>query len=214
MLWNGADALTDPQAHARRLRYLGHQDALKASLTVRENLDFYARIHGGDVGTALAALNLAHSAAIIDTDSREVEYVKTGRYPYGAAITRDGEKGLISNEADGTVSVIDLASASEEKEITVGPHLSHPEGMATDQTEEELAAELIREAALLRLRQEIPHALAVDVREIEPARHGVVVRASLLVATPAAASFWKVSQPFVAGLFRKYVTCSRVDAKP
>ena len=58
-----------------------------------------------------------------------------------------------------------------------------PEGMATDQTEEELAAELIREAALLRLRQEIPHALAVDVREIEPARHGVVVRASLLVET-------------------------------
>ena len=58
--------------------------------------------------------------------------MKTGRYPYGAAITRDGEKGLVSNEADGTVSVIDLAGASEEKEITVGPHLSHPEGMAAD----------------------------------------------------------------------------------
>ena len=58
-----------------------------------------------------------------------------------------------------------------------------PEGMATDQTEEELAAELIREAALLRLREEIPHALAVDVREIEPARHGIVVRAVLLVET-------------------------------
>ena len=85
-----------------------------------------------DGKTLLAALNLAHSAAIIDTESRSVEYVKTGRYPYGAAITRDGEKGLISNEADGTVSVIDLAGASEEKEITVGPHLSHPEGMATD----------------------------------------------------------------------------------
>jgi GTP-binding protein Era len=63
-----------------------------------------------------------------------------------------------------------------------GPHY-FPEGMATDQTEEELAAELIREAALMRLRQEIPHALAVDVREIEPARHGVVVRAALLVET-------------------------------
>ena len=35
--------------------------------------------------------------------------MKTGRYPYGAAITRDGKQGLISNEADGTVSVIDLA---------------------------------------------------------------------------------------------------------
>ena len=85
-----------------------------------------------DGKTLLAALNLAHSAAVIDTESRDVQYVKTGRYPYGAAITRDGKKGLISNEADGTVSVIDLASATEEKEITVGPHLSHPEGMATD----------------------------------------------------------------------------------
>ena len=85
-----------------------------------------------DGKTLLAALNLAHSAAIIDTESKAVEYVKTGRYPYGAAITRDGQMGLVSNEADGTVSVIDLASATEEKEITVGPHLSHPEGMATD----------------------------------------------------------------------------------
>jgi GTPase len=33
----------------------------------------------------------------------------------------------------------------------------------------------------MRLREEIPHALAVDVQEIEPARHGIVVRAVLLV---------------------------------
>jgi DNA-binding beta-propeller fold protein YncE len=85
-----------------------------------------------DGKTLLAALNLAHSAAVIDLENKDVQYVQTGRYPYGAAISRDGTKGFISNEADGTVSVIDLASASEEKEITVGPHLSHPEGMATD----------------------------------------------------------------------------------
>jgi GTP-binding protein Era len=58
-----------------------------------------------------------------------------------------------------------------------------PEGMATDQTDEELAAEIIRESALLRLRQELPHALAVHLQEIEPARRGVVVRAALLVET-------------------------------
>jgi GTPase len=66
--------------------------------------------------------------------------------------------------------------------LTEGPRY-FPEGMATDQTDEELAAELIREAALLRLRQEVPHALAVEVHEIEPARRGVVVRAALLVET-------------------------------
>lgn len=59
-----------------------------------------------------------------------------------------------------------------------------PPGVATDQTEEELAAELIREAALVRLRQELPHALAVEVGEIEPAKvGGLVVRAGLVVET-------------------------------
>lgn len=66
--------------------------------------------------------------------------------------------------------------------LSEGPRY-FPEGMATDQTEEELAAELIREAALMRLRQEVPHALAVDVFEIEPARHGIVVRAGIVVET-------------------------------
>jgi len=77
---------------------------------------------------------------------------------------------------------VDALRADLPQLLTEGPRF-FPEGMATDQTEEELAAELIREAALLRLRQEIPHALAVDVQEIEPARHGVVVRAAVLVET-------------------------------
>ena len=64
LTWDGADALADQPAHARRLRYLGHQDALKPSLTVWENLAFYARLHGGDVGTALASLNLAALAEL------------------------------------------------------------------------------------------------------------------------------------------------------
>ena len=58
-----------------------------------------------------------------------------------------------------------------------------PEGAASDQTEEELAAEMIREAALARLRQEVPHALAVDVQEIEPARTTTPSRAVLVVET-------------------------------
>ncbi len=85
-----------------------------------------------DGSTLLVALNLAHSAAVVDTASREVSYVPTGRYPYGAAILRGGRTGLVSNEADGTVSVIDLEAATERKEIRVGPHLSHPEGIAVD----------------------------------------------------------------------------------
>ncbi|WP_149539836.1 heme ABC exporter ATP-binding protein CcmA [Siccirubricoccus phaeus] len=58
LLWDGADALADRAAHARRLRYVSHQEALKPALTAAENLGFYARLWGGDTAAALAALDL------------------------------------------------------------------------------------------------------------------------------------------------------------
>ncbi len=64
LLWNGAEALADRAAHARRLRYIGHGDALKPALTAAENLDFYARLWGGAVAPALAALGLAELAEL------------------------------------------------------------------------------------------------------------------------------------------------------
>src|SRR3954447_15881327 len=85
-----------------------------------------------DGKTLLAALNLSDAAAIVDLKTKQIKYVNTGNYPYGAAITPDGKTGLISNETPGTVSVIDIASASKVKDIQVGPHLSHPEGIAID----------------------------------------------------------------------------------
>lgn len=59
-----------------------------------------------------------------------------------------------------------------------------PDGLVTDQTPDEVAAELIREAALVRLRDEVPHSLAVQVEEIAAARGGGVrVEAVILVET-------------------------------
>ena len=58
LLWDGADALADRAAHAARLRYLSHQDALKPALTARENLLFFASLWGGEVDAALDALDL------------------------------------------------------------------------------------------------------------------------------------------------------------
>jgi heme exporter protein A len=64
LLWDGQDALADRVTHAARLRYLSHADALKPSLTARENLDFYARLWGGEAGPALAALGLGELAEL------------------------------------------------------------------------------------------------------------------------------------------------------
>ena len=85
-----------------------------------------------DGRTVLTALNLADRAAIIDTKTKRVRYVRVGHYPYGAAITSDGKYGLVTGETQGIVSVIDLASGRKVKTIQVGAHLSHPEGMAVD----------------------------------------------------------------------------------
>ena len=64
LLWQGEPALADRAEHARRLRYLSHQDALKPALTARENLLFFARLWGGEVEAALAALDLAPLAEL------------------------------------------------------------------------------------------------------------------------------------------------------
>lgn len=58
VLWSGQDVAADPAAHAARLRYLSHQDALKPALTVAENLAFFAALWGGAVAPALAAVAL------------------------------------------------------------------------------------------------------------------------------------------------------------
>jgi heme exporter protein A len=58
LLWHGSDALADGPAHAARLRYLAHADALKPGLTLGENLAFWARLWGGQAESALAAVGL------------------------------------------------------------------------------------------------------------------------------------------------------------
>jgi len=88
-----------------------------------------------DGSRLLVPLNLADSAALIDlNDSDQVRYVAmgSGAYPFGAAILPDGRTGLVSNEASGTVSVVDLQGAVKLRDITVGPPLSHPQGIVVD----------------------------------------------------------------------------------
>jgi len=64
LLWNGEDALADLPAHAARVSYLGHLDAVKPGLTAAENLAFAARIGRGTVDRALATLGLEELADV------------------------------------------------------------------------------------------------------------------------------------------------------
>lgn len=62
-----------------------------------------------------------------------------------------------------------------------GPPFFSPEQI-TDLYERDIAADLIREAALLHLRDEVPHSLAIRIDEFtERGDHGALIRATLLV---------------------------------
>jgi heme exporter protein A len=64
VLWAGRDALFDLPAHAARVAYVGHLDAVKHGLTVAENLRFAVRVSGGTVAAALHALGLSGLAEL------------------------------------------------------------------------------------------------------------------------------------------------------
>ena len=63
-----------------------------------------------------------------------------------------------------------------------GPFYFPPEDHS-DQPEHVMLAELVREQVLLRTRQEVPHAVEVQVEEIEEREGVIVVRAIMWVET-------------------------------
>ena len=76
---------------------------------------------------------------------------------------------------------LDGLLAEIKKHLPKGPQY-YPEDMVTDQPERLIVAELIREKALLQTREEIPHAIAVDIEEMKPRDNGdMYVRATIYV---------------------------------
>lgn len=65
------------------------------------------------------------------------------------------------------LSQVDLLSDLLIKQLPEGPQL-YPDGELTDEPETTLVAEMIREAALEGVRDELPHSLAVSVEEMVP----------------------------------------------
>src|SRR3546814_17392958 len=66
LLWDGRPIAEAPDAHAARLHYLGHLDAVKPVLSVAENLRFWAALRGGMDAheRALEALALTEPAEV------------------------------------------------------------------------------------------------------------------------------------------------------
>ena len=71
LTWDGAPIGRDREAHRGRVTYIGHSDAVKLPLTGLQNVGFWARLEGLDVGAARQAahhamdrLGISHLATI------------------------------------------------------------------------------------------------------------------------------------------------------
>ncbi|SDG12134.1 heme exporter protein A [Limimonas halophila] len=67
LFWNGEAIDPGDEAHRGRLAYLGHADALKPVLTARENLAFWAKLHGAAPDGVDAALDRLDLRELADT---------------------------------------------------------------------------------------------------------------------------------------------------
>jgi len=77
---------------------------------------------------------------------------------------------LSAKSGAGVDTLLDLMMES----LPTGPAL-YPDGTLTDEPEKVLVAELIREAALAGLEQELPHSVAVTVEEMTPRENSDLV---------------------------------------
>ena len=76
---------------------------------------------------------------------------------------------------------LDALIEEVEKYLPEGPQY-YPEDMVTDQPERLIVAELVREKALQLTRDEVPHAIAVDVDEMKARDNGdTYIRATIYV---------------------------------
>ncbi len=82
ILWQGAPVSEDPEAFFARMHYVGHRDAVKPALTVRENLSFHAALRAGaaDIDVSIdGALDRVGLAALADLPARMLSAGQTRR---------------------------------------------------------------------------------------------------------------------------------------
>ncbi|MHB0878387.1 MAG: GTPase Era [Anaerolineae bacterium] len=145
---------------------------------------FVADLSHGATGEDRAA-----AAAVVKPGSRAVALVlnKADLATPEQAEERSREyRTLLTADAVFTISAangfgLDELLAWVTSQLPEGPRL-YPEDQVTDREERFLVAELIREQALLHLRKEVPHAIAVSVDEFQERPNGVVhIAATVLV---------------------------------
>jgi heme exporter protein A len=114
LLWDGAPIAKDTEAHRARLHYVGHLDAVKPVLTARENLSFWAALHGAvDHGRVSDALDGFDLGALAELPGRVLSAGQKHRLALARLLAAPAELWLLDEPTVGldTASLDRLAGA-------------------------------------------------------------------------------------------------------
>jgi heme exporter protein A len=120
----GLDAVRQRERLRPRLGFLGHQPGLTAMLTVRENLQFFAGLHGLPPGRAQEALQRVGLTRAADQRAGELSRGMQQRLALARA-TLHGPELLILDEPDASLDVPGralLADLVEDRTVVLATH--------------------------------------------------------------------------------------------
>jgi heme exporter protein A len=100
--WDGADVGDDAEAHAARLIFVGHLDAVKPQLTVFETLRFWTRLRDPaiDVGLVRAALDRLALGDLADVPARLLSAGQRRRLALSRLLTSPAPLWLLDEPAN------------------------------------------------------------------------------------------------------------------
>ena len=114
----GVDCRDNPAAHCADIHYVGHYDAAKPALTVRENLAFWVALHGGgDIEAGLEAFDLA---ALAELPVRFLSAGQKRRLALARLVALDASVWLLDEPS----VALDAASLDALREL-IGEHKIH-----------------------------------------------------------------------------------------
>lgn len=116
LAWDGVAIEADLASHRRELCYLGHADAVKGVLTVRENLAFAVALRGGAASRIDGALERFDLAALADTPARYLSAGQRRRLALARLLTDERSLWLLDEPGVG----LDAASRERLEQVVAG----------------------------------------------------------------------------------------------
>lgn len=110
--WEGQSILQDREAHRLRLHFVGHQDAIKPALTVRELIGFWGGIRSASAESAAIALDRFRLSDLADHPCRFLSAGQKRRLALARLLASPSELWLLDEPTLGldTQATADLAA--------------------------------------------------------------------------------------------------------